>query len=350
MTHFSTLSRAAVAAAGAVLVLTLAGCSGGTASTGAPVGTAGAGTGAPGGTAATPSAAASQAPLAPLDAFFATMNGDKDAAKANQMKIQESIAACMTHQGFEYKPVVDSSATVASSNASGPQWGTKAYAEQDGYGMTASAAVDPSQADPVDPNQAAIDAMSDTEKAAYRAALHGTGNLKAGYSWQTAGCQGAAQHASIVATGMDENQYASLQQEMTALDTSITNDPRVSGVDAKWAQCMAGAGYTQLTAVGDAEGLVNQKVMQIKQAPYDNVDPTKLSTAKLAELDAEVKTQLSAYTPTEIKIAVADFTCRDAVKYTQMFQDVTTEYQKGFMTAHKAELDAWMASYLSTKK
>ena len=347
MTHFSILSRAAVAATGTVLVLSLAGCSGGTASTGATVGTAGAGKGA---TAATPSAAARQTPLAPLDAFFATMYGDKDAVKAQGLQIQESIATCMTQQGFEYKPVVDSSATVAASNASGPQLGTKAYAEQYGYGMTASAAVDPSQADPVDPNQAAIDAMSDTEKNAYRAALYGTGNPKEGYKWETAGCQGAAEHASIVATGMDENRYAALQEEMTAMDTSVNSDPRVSDVDAKWAQCMAGAGYTQLTAVGDAEGAIDQKVMQIKQAPYNNVDPATVTTAQQAVIDAGVKTQLAAFTPTEIKTAVADFTCRDDVKYTQTYQDVNTEYQRAFMTAHKAEFDAWMASYLSAKK
>jgi hypothetical protein len=343
MTHFSIRSRAAgAAAAGAVLVLTLAACTGGTSGTGA-----GGGTGGTGGTTVTPSAEASKAPLAPLDAFFATMYGDKDVVKAQQMKVQESVAACMATQGFTYKPVVDpgtSGGTAASSDTSGVQWGTKEYAALHGYDVTANA--DPTQGGSADPNEAYVNAMSQTEKKAYSAALSGTGNPKLGYHWETAGCQGAAQHGA----GLDTNQHAALQEEMTALDKSIDSDPRVSGVVAKWAACMAGAGYAKLKVVGDAEGSITQQVQQIKQAASDGVDQSKLTPAKTAEINTTIKAQLAPLTAVEIKEAVADFTCRDDAKYTQTHQDVTVEYQQKFMDTHKAELDTWMAADLSANK
>src|SRR5665647_3006822 len=101
MTHFSIRSRAAgAAAAGAVLVLTLGACTGGSSAASA--------TGATGGTAVTPSAEPSKAALAPLDAFYATMFSDKDAVSAKAAQLEESIAACMADKGFEYKPVVHS--------------------------------------------------------------------------------------------------------------------------------------------------------------------------------------------------------------------------------------------------
>jgi hypothetical protein len=346
MTHFSIRSRAA-AAAGAVLVLTLGACSGGTGGTGAGGGTSG--TGSTRGTAATPSAEASKAPLAPLDAFFATMYGDKDAAKSQQTKYQESIAACMTTQGFRYKPVVDpgaSGGTAASSDNPDLQWGTKEYAAQYGYGAVASAIADPTQGPSADPNQDYVNAMSETEKKAYHAALSGTGNPKLGYNWQTAGCQGAAQHEA----GLDVNQHAALQDEMTAMDKSIDSDPRVRDVNAKWAACMAGAGYADLKVVGDAEQSIEAQVQQVEQAAYAHVDQSKLTPAKTTEIEATIKAQLAPLTSVEIKTAVADFTCRDDVTYTRTHQDVTIEYQQKFMDTHKAELDAWMEASLAANK
>jgi len=322
----------------------LGACSGGTGGTGA-----GGGTGGTGGAAVTPSAEASKAPLAPLDAFFATMNGDKDTDKSQQTKYQEAIAACMTTQGFEYKPVLDASASAgaaASASNTDLQRGTKEYAAQYGYGEVADATADPSQGESADPNQAYVNAMSDTEKKAYRAALSGTANPKLGYNWQTAGCHGTAQHE----VGLDDNPHAALQGEMNAMDKSIDADPRVSDVVAKWAACMAGAGYAGLKAVGDAEGSISDQVKQIEQAAYNGVDQSKLTPAKSAEIDATIKNQLAPLTAVEIKTAVADFTCRDDVGYTQTDQDVTTEYQQKFMNTHKAELDAWMEASLTSKK
>ena len=345
MTHFSIRSRAAgAAAAGAVLALTLGACTGSAGGTGA-----GGGTGGTDGTAVTPSATASKAPLAPLDAFFATMYGDKDAAKSQQMRLQESVAACMSTQGFQYKPVVDSSAsggTAASSDNPDLQWGTKEYAAQYGYGAVASAIADPTQGASADPNQDYVNAMSETEKKAYAAALSGTGNPKLGYHWETAGCQGAAQHEA----GLDVNQHAALQEEMTAMDKSIDSDPRVSDVNAKWAACMAGAGYAGLKVVGDAEQSIETQVQQVEQAAYAHVDQSKLTPAKTAEIEATIKTQLAPLTSVEIKTAVADFTCRDDVTYTPTHQDVTVEYQQKFMDTHKAELDAWMETSLASNK
>jgi len=348
MTHFSIRSRAAgAAAAGAVLVLTLGACTGGSSAASATGATGGTG-----GTAVTPSAEPSKAALAPLDAFYATMFSDKDAVSAKAVQLEESIAACMADKGFEYKPVVHSAGggTAAGKNTLDVQFGTKEFAEQYGYGETTSPYGDTAQEEPVDPNEASVNAMSEAEQKAYRAALHGTGNPKEGYHWETAGCQGAAEHEALAATGLDEDQHAALQSEETAMSKSIDSDPRVSDVNVTWAACMADAGYADLAVVSDAEGSIIDQASAIKQDVYSDVDESTLTPEKSAELEAAVKVQLATLTPVEIKTAVADFTCRDAVKYTQTYQDVTVEYQQKFMDDHKAEFDAWMDSYLSAKK
>jgi len=351
MTRVSTRFRTAgPSAAGALLVLALSACTGSAGGTPA----ASAGSVAAGGAAVTPSAAPSKAPLAPLDAFFAQMNGDKDAVNAANTKVQTSIAACMAAQGFQYTPVPntdENGGTAAASDNPNLQWGTKAYAAQYGYGTVAAALSDPTQGEPVDPNAAYVSAMSATEKKAYQAALSGTANPKeSGYHWETAGCAGAAHHEAIAATGQDETSHDALQSEMTALDKSIDADPRMTAVTTTWAACMADAGYPRLTAIGDAEQSIDVQVQQIRQSAYDGVDQSKLTAAKTSEIDATIKGQLAPLTPIEITTAVADFTCRDSAGYATTQLDVATEYQQKFMDAHKAELDAWLEASLTAKK
>lgn len=348
MNHLSTRSRAGYAtAAGAVLVLALGACSGGST-----------------GTSTDDPSSAAEAAMGPLDEFFSEMYGgfDEDAANAQMMQVEESVAACMAEQGFEYTPVdySQNGGMASSVDELDVEWGTKEFAEQYGYGATTNPYGDPTEDAPteewVDPNQDYIETMSETEQTAYYAALYGDqtvaeGETEVEYSWEDAGCQGAAQHEVYDATGMDEDKFTALQDEMTAMYESIAADPRVSELDAQWAACMADAGYTGLAVVGDGETSIYDQVNKIYEDAYADVDTSVEITAEQSEaIDAAVKDQLAAITPVEIETAVADFGCRDEVEYTKTQQDVNAEYQQEFMDAHQAELDAWMAAYQDSQK
>lgn len=87
-------------------------------------------------------------------------------------QMEESIAACMAEQGFDYTPVDWSPTEVDLSAGLDMQAGTLEFAEQFGYGIT----TDPFASgleDVVDPNEAYVAAMSDAERDAYFAALYG---------------------------------------------------------------------------------------------------------------------------------------------------------------------------------
>lgn len=294
-----------------------------------------------------------ETPLGPLDEYFEQIYGswDEDTANAQQMQVEEVVAECMAEEGFEYIPVDYSSMGGGySPDELDVEWGTLEFAEQYGYGATTNpwgdeAAEPAPEEEWVDPNQDYVMAMSETEQQAYYAALYGNQEYVEGeeteYDWTTAGCQGRAQHEVYeVGSGMDEDSFTALQEEMSAMWETIATDPRVTGLDAEWASCMADAGYDGLAAVGDAENQFYEQVNAVYEDAYENTD----DSTDYEALDAEVQEQLSALTDEEIATAVADFTCREEVRYTEIQQEVNIEYQEEFVAAHKAELDAWAAA------
>lgn len=340
LTTRARTTRALVTAGIAVIALGLAGCSGG-GGTEEPTDT--------------------ETPMGPLDEFFEQMYGDfdEDSANAQMMEVEEITAECMAEQGFEYIPVDYSSQTSFSSDELDVEWGTLEFAEQYGYGATTNPWGDaeevPTEGEEwVDPNQDYVMAMSETEQAAYYAALYGEqtyteGEEEVEYDWTTAGCQGRASHEVYESgTGMDDEQFTALQDEMSAMWESAMADPRLAELDAEWASCMADAGYTGLATVGDAETQFYDRMNVVYEEAYADVDP-EATDVDYEAIDAAIQAELSTLSAEEIETAVADYTCRDQVKYTQTQTEINIEYQQDFVDAHQAELDAWLEAYQASQ-
>ena len=347
-------SKAAIGCA--ALALALTGCGGGN--------------GAADGDATSPSA--KEQPLGPLDVYYQEIYGggeDEEAMQAKsdaqQVKVEEIVAACMREQGFEYTPVDYSSMTSYSSDADlDVEFGSKEFAEKYGYGITTNPwgnsepAPEEDGEQFVDPNQAYQEAMSPTEQQAFQTALYGDMSEMeapveeeepAPYDWTTAGCQGRAQHEVYEVGGLGAEEMSALDEQMTAMYESITADPRIAELNAEWASCMADAGYDGLVTVAGAQEQFYEKVNALQEEFY-GMDPEtgemtgEPPTAEQMEAtEKDMQAAMSALTPEEIKMAVADFDCREGIDFDAIQQKVNVEYQQDFVDEHKAELDAWVA-------
>src|SRR5665648_330873 len=312
--------RMLTAALGAALVLTLTACGGGK----SPEGSA-------------PDGSSAETPrMGPIDLLFQDMYGssDEDQGAADQMRTEELTAQCMGEQGFEYTPVDYSAmnAGMVAPDESEIPWGTLEFAKEWGYGITTNPYSDQEQA-PVDPGQEFVDPNQEyVEGQEYE------------WKWEEAGCQGFAQHEVYPdSMGDQDSEYAALMDEMNAMYESTIADPRLTEIEAGWASCMSDAGYSGLAKVGDAENQIYTKVEPIWNDAYADMPPDA-TEEDYAAVQEEVDAHVSAITTDEIETAVADFTCRDSLKYTETQTDINLEYQQEFYDAHKAELEAWAAS------
>ncbi len=337
----STTLRTAAAATGAALVFTLTACGGGS---GGDRGDGGTDKG------------SDDLPQGAIDAMFEELYGEGNAEQSNEdsMKVEELTAACMAEQGFQYTPV-DWSQQGSMRASEGPEeeWGTLEFAKKWGYGATTNpwgGGEDVAPEDEfVDPNQAAVEAMSETEQTAYYEALYGPPPAEgeegemAEYNWETAGCSGSASHQVYeVDKGMIGEEFAALQEEMEVMWRSVEEDPRLAELHAEWASCMADAGYDGLAVPMDAENLIYDKTNAIYDEVFAAAPLDENSTEEdfQAQQD-EIEARLAEITEEEITTAVADYTCREEVDLTRTQAEISVERQQEFYDDHKTELEAW---------
>lgn len=340
-------ARSATAAAGIALALTLTACSSG------PDGDDG----------------STEIEAGPLDEYFEQMYGDWDEEDGNRqmLEVEEITAECMRELGFEYTPVDHSAqgGVTFSSDDLDVDWGSREFAEQYGYGATTDPWGEQEMPEPepeqewVDPNQEYVDAMSESEQTAYYAALYGEQTFDESadpdepfeYDWTQAGCSGKAQHEVYeVGTGMGDERFVALQEEMNTMWESMMDDPRIAEATARWSACMADAGYSGLASSEDAQNLIYDKVNAIYENAYADVPFDEEATEEdYAAIEEAVQREISALTAEEIEVAVADFDCREDARLDAVQQELNLEYQQEFVDAHKDELDAWLESVLSAQ-
>ncbi|QTE28879.1 hypothetical protein [Pengzhenrongella sicca] len=314
---------------------------------------------------------ADEVELGPLDEYFQQMYGGGDSVSQEQqvaesnrqmVRVEEIVAACMRDEGFEYTPVDQSmNSTSFAADDLDVQWGTKEFAAQYGYGATTDpggmqAASEAEAADGeefVDPNQDYVAAMSETEQAAFYAALYGAQSEVdpaadpeevVEYNWEDGGCQGKAQH-EVYEGGAEADEFSALQDDMGALYEAVAADPRLAAVNAEWASCMADAGFDGFAAIGDGETSIYDALNAIQEEAYGSGDAVvELTEETAAQAQADVEAKTAELTPREIKTAVADYQCREDADYDAISQEVNVELQQEFVDSHKAELDAWLAA------
>ncbi|GIG28387.1 hypothetical protein [Cellulomonas marina] len=278
--------------------------------------------------------------LGPISAKLQGIYEDFDAAAADeqQREAEEVIAACMKEQGFDYTPVEPQNTTAFSEpDPDMPMWGTVEFAEQYGYGITTQEELgygSPDESEmPEDPNQAAVEAMSESEQTAYYAALYGEPvepdpaadpDEPVEWDWTTAGCSGLAQHEVYDQGGMSESP---VMQELSTMYEDATSDPRYTAAQQEWVTCMADAGHPYTTSDEPQQDISDRYFEEAMDPETGEVDE-----AAAAELRDE-----------EIAVATADAGCREEADVDGTTAAILKEMEEEYYAAHRAEVDAFIA-------
>jgi hypothetical protein len=289
-----------------------------------------------------PAAPAQTTAKTPFSPYWDAMYGVYDARDEieKREKVEELVAACMAAEGFDYTPINQTPADSISSYEEG--WGTENWVAEHGYGAypteEETAAID-AQVLAEDPNQEYVAGLSENEQAAYYTALQSpspdresVAAMKDGdapaYDWESAGCQGAAQHEVMGDDPTQSERYAPLVAAMNALDQDQLTDPAMAPIDAEWSACMDDAGYGGLATRQSAVDAVFAQATEYWDAGATD-EPTD-----------DLRAGWRAY---EIEVAVADFRCAETVGYADKELAVQAARETAFIADNKPELDAMLA-------
>ena len=192
----------------------------------------------------------------PAEAYLeAALGVSADDAAQAARRMEESVAACMSEQGFEYVP--DTSMYHSSDlGAVDPPPGTREFAEQFGYGFAAlpeGMRVESTAGS--NPNDEIVGAMSPEELAAYERALWGftADDATAEDEVELGGCFGAARN-EVWGDRDEDHVRVALEEEIERIDAEAAPmDPAVVEAAAEWSGCMADAGHPGYAEPPDAE-------------------------------------------------------------------------------------------------
>lgn len=279
----------------------------------------------------------------PLSTYMEAIYGgyDEDAFAAEQVLIEEKVAACMSDEGFEYIPVDQ---TQYQSSFSGGEWlpDDESWVAQYGWGFVNSpgqeAMNEPQEENAfVDPNQDYVLSLSESEQAAFYETLYGVSPTEEElgedgsyeYNWEDGGCYGAAQHEVQGDDVWSDEKNQPLIESMNKLYESVQKDPRILEANAEWSSCMADAGYSGLASPQAAQ----EKFLDDLNGYYEGMtEGVATDDPKLKELGAQ-----------EIEIALADLACAKKSDSRQLALKVQFELEEQFIADNKAELDDLVA-------
>ncbi|MFC0644243.1 hypothetical protein [Cellulomonas phragmiteti] len=266
-------------------------------------------------------------------------------ASETGMRIQESIAACMKTQGFEYVPV-DPDAVPRWQNVEAVQAvGTRDYAEKYGYGL-AESVLNPGvllNDDWIDENAGIFNTLSDEARLSYLATLEGkaadpvpVGEPADVLGWAERGCRGAAENDVLNAASSTDDASLQAAQDAAALAAErAATDPATSDATLQWAQCLEDAGYSGYESVADPRSDLANQMFAIVQFPNEGSnEPPKVR-------DREA---LRKFADREIELAVADYECQQSSGYERAFRAARVKYEKEYIAAHEDELQELMSS------
>lgn len=285
-----------------------------------------------------------------LDSLWATQDDDGDRWATD---LENSIARCMSAQGFEYIPSTDGYSIVTGTSI--PELPTEDWVRVNGYGISSEGAdlTLPDTPAPVhefvDPNADYVASLSPAEHAAYTAALFGAPSTETGgadadteYHWEDAGCTGAGQHELTAATEalQSSSVFIDFNKAMDALDQSARTAPATVEASARWSDCMADAGYPGHPTPADVRAAL-AAAWEDEYAPSAEfaggfTGPSSVATAQ--------------FRAKEIETALADFTCKQDVGWVTTLSAVEVELEESFIKDHKAELDEYVAAVEAARK
>ena len=275
----------------------------------------------------------------PLQKYLGVVYGqlDEDDQVAQQNETEELVAQCMTEEGFEYIPVDQSQyMSFDQEDRETLEWvSTYGYAanltpeeQEELYG---------GETEYEDPNQEYVGSLSESEMTEYYAVLYGEqpseeemnedGSYE--YTWENGGCYGWAQHEITGDQAYEQDQFKEIFEDINALYEEQQKDPALKELNAKWASCMADAGFEDFKLQFDAAQSIYDQQNEFWENDTTGEGPTEEQTK---EWRAE-----------EMKVAVADFECREKTDYTNASLKIQFDLEEEFIAENKAALDEMVA-------
>ncbi|NQX33673.1 hypothetical protein [Herbiconiux sp. VKM Ac-2851] len=304
-------------------MLTLAGCSGG----------------------APEAAPAADSPLAPYTDALYGGTSDEELASRNAT-MQNAAAACMKEQGFPYEPDTSSGISVQADGEGGVEWGSRAFAEQYGYGVVSSpfaSAAGDEGTEVVDPNAGYLATLSEGERAAWEAALYGApvdeSTALTEWDWTKAGCLGAAAHEADLAAGAAsaDPEAQGLIDELNELPERAASADAVVTAERRWSDCLATAGHPGYAHRADPMTDFSDRYSALArpgEPPVDGAAPGSVDQAALDALQEE-----------EIAVAVADLDCAASTHYDDLLAAEQQRLDQEFVDRNRAALDSLVAAH-----
>lgn len=281
---------------------------------------------------------------------------------------QQFVVECMAEQGFEYVAVDYSQFSGVDAGA----FDERSYVEEFGFGISTQFLQNFETTAPeqefVDPNQAIVEAMSESELEAYHAALYGDQSFFEPVDGEPVEItpemleeQGGCFNESNAVVGDPSQEfYTEFSAQFEDLYERLQADPRIVAANESWSSCMADAGhpyddmeemYSSLSermepfyelafpsdfsdsfsdSFNDSEGGVTVGSAVAVGGPSG---PPELTDAQQAELE-----ELQAL---ELAVAAANYECNQDVLTVQF--EVQAEYEQRFLDENEAAIDALLA-------
>lgn len=281
-------------------------------------------------------------------------------SEENQRKIEELVAQCMADEGFEYSPNTDNGGMVFSD--SDGQWepDKREWVEKYGYGMVNSPFAEQQEENPteefVDPNQDYVETLSESEQTAFYEVLYGPTpdeeEMGEGesfeYNWETAGCQGWAQHEIDGDDVWQSDEFAELRTKMEELWTNSQESPALADLNAEWAKCMADAGEPGFATQPEATQSISDEQTALYETAYgDGSEPVDTESPEF--VDPNESPEMKKLGEREIELALVDLECREKTSYTEKSLKIQFASEEKFIADNKAELDAFKAAAEQSK-
>ena len=322
------------------------------------------------------------APASPIAEFLGQesfgFGGDNEEAQAqyvaDERSRQETIAACMQGQGFEYIPVDPENLVFFEEGEE--EWGSDEWVAKWGFGMStmwfSQAEVGPNllgyddsgfeEYEENDPNAPYLEALSDSEREAYFAALYGDESsfpqfddtlsdeeIEAqleGFDFEPQGCQGEA-YSQDSSTRF----YQDFGDELDEMYQRVQNDPRIAEAEKKISECVAekGLDYTsqedffeevegELSALDSTVGFPGEDLTEEDFASMTEAELDELFSQGRV-LSDEIKATLADLQEREITLAVAVSECGGGFASQEaIYFEVVAEYEQEFLEQNKDRL------------
>lgn len=275
-----------------------------------------------------------------------------------QTQVEELVAKCMSDEGFEYAPNVSSGGIITD----GGEWepDKREWVEKYGYGYVNSPFAEeqdegPTDEEFVDPNAEYVSSLSESEQAAFYETLYGPqpdesemsedGSYE--YTWDTAGCQGWAQHELEGDDPWQAEEFSDLRTKMEEMWTTAQDAPELADLNAEWASCMADKGEPGFSTQMEAGQSIIDQQNEIYEAVYG--DGSEPADPEAEFEDPSDGPEMTALAEREIELALIDLECREKTSFTKKSMEIQFALEEKFISDNKADLDAFKAAAEQSK-